>query len=103
MTGTVSVAHSVVARMVRRAAVAAPGVVRVGRGGPRLLARLAPPAVVVREREDGLHVRVTVVARPGHDLRVVARDVREAIAATVERLLGLGLAEVTVVVDGVGE
>jgi uncharacterized alkaline shock family protein YloU len=89
--------------MVRRAAVGAPGVVRVGRGGPRLLARLAPPAVAVREREDGLHVRLTVVARPGHDLRVVVRDVREAVAATVERLLGLVLAEVTVVVDGVGE
>lgn len=103
MTGTVSVAHSVVARMVRRAAVAAPGVVRVGRGGPAALARMAPPAVAVRERTDGLHVRVTVVARPGHDLRVVARDVREAVAATVERLLGLDLAEVTVVVDGVGE
>jgi uncharacterized alkaline shock family protein YloU len=103
VTGTVSVAHSVVARMVRRAAVAAPGVVRVGRGGPAALVRIAPPAVVVRERTDGLHVRLTVVARPGHDLRVVARDVREAVAATVERLLGLELAEVTVVVDGVGE
>ncbi len=103
MTGTVSVAHSVVARMVRRAAVGAPGVVRVGRGGPALLARLAPPAVEIRERADGLHVRITIVGRPGHDLRVVGRDVREAVAATVERLLGLGLAEVTVVVDGVGE
>jgi uncharacterized alkaline shock family protein YloU len=59
--------------------------------------------VAVRERTDGLHVLVAVVARPGHDLRVVARDVREAVAATVERLLGLELAEVTVVIDGVGE
>jgi uncharacterized alkaline shock family protein YloU len=103
VNGTVSVAHAVVARMVRRAAVAAPGVVRVARGGPAALTLIAPPAVAVRERTDGLHVRITVVARPGHDLRVVARDVRDAIAVTVERLLGLELAEVTVVIDGVGE
>lgn len=97
-----SVAHAVVARMVRRSAVAAPGVVRIGRGGPSLLARLEP-AVSVRSRADGIVVRVVVIARPGHDLRVVARDVRVAVGATVERLLGLALADVTVVVDGVGE
>jgi uncharacterized alkaline shock family protein YloU len=57
----------------------------------------------VRSRADGIVVRVVVIARPGHDLRVVARDVRVAVGATVERLLGLALADVTVVVDGVGE
>jgi len=97
-----SVAHSVVARMVRRAAVAAPGVVRIGRGGPGLLARLEP-AVSVRARADGIAVRIIVIARPGHDLRVVAGDVRTAVGATVERLLGLALSDVTVIVDGVGE
>jgi len=98
-----SVSHSVVARMVRRAAVEAPGVVRVSSGRPALLSRLGPPAVSVRTRDGRIRVRVSVVARPGHDLRTVAEDIRTAVGATVERLLGLELEDVTVIVDGVGE
>jgi uncharacterized alkaline shock family protein YloU len=43
-----------------------------------------------------------VVARPGHAIQPIAAQIRQAVAATVERLLGLELGEVTVVVDGVG-
>jgi uncharacterized alkaline shock family protein YloU len=99
---TLSVSHSVIARMVRRAAVEAPGVLRVSSGGS-WLARLASPAVGVRARDGRIRVRISVVARPGHDLRIVAEDIRSAVAATVERLLGLELEDVTVIVDGVGE
>jgi uncharacterized alkaline shock family protein YloU len=43
-----------------------------------------------------------VVARPGGDLAGLAADVRTTVGATVERLLGLRLGSVTVLVDGVG-
>jgi uncharacterized alkaline shock family protein YloU len=42
------------------------------------------------------------VARPGQALGPLAAGVRTAVAATVERLLGLDLDGVTVIVDGVG-
>jgi uncharacterized alkaline shock family protein YloU len=42
------------------------------------------------------------VARPGQPLEPLTAQVRAAVCATVERLLGLELETVTVVVDGVG-
>ena len=75
---------------------------RVGRGGPPWRAFLAGPAVTARLSDEGVRVRVWVVARPGHALVPLTRQVRSAVAATVERLLGLRLDSVTVTVDGVG-
>jgi uncharacterized alkaline shock family protein YloU len=43
-----------------------------------------------------------VLARPGSDLASVGRQVRAAVARAIERLLGLDLGSVTIVVDGVG-
>ena len=51
---------------------------------------------------DGVRIGVWVVARPGHPLTPLTRHVRSAVAATVERMLGLRLESVTVTVDGVG-
>jgi len=45
---------------------------------------------------------VWIVARPGQPLVQLTAQVRSAVAATVERLLGLELGGVTVLVDGVG-
>jgi hypothetical protein len=47
-------------------------------------------------------VRLWVLARPGADLAAVGRQVRIAVAGAIERLLGLDLGSVTIVVDGVG-
>jgi uncharacterized alkaline shock family protein YloU len=47
-------------------------------------------------------VRVVVIARPGQPLGPVADQVRAAVGAAVERLLGMELGAVTVLVDGVG-
>jgi uncharacterized alkaline shock family protein YloU len=52
--------------------------------------------------DDGVRIRVWIVARPGHALVPLTRQVRSAVTATVERLLGLRLESVTVTVDGVG-
>jgi uncharacterized alkaline shock family protein YloU len=100
-----SVGKDVMREMVRLAAFEVPGVLRVGRGGPAWRSILAPPPISVTTSSatsDGVRVEVTVVARPGHALVPLTRQVRSAVGATVERLLGLRLESVTVTVDGVG-
>ena len=97
-----TVGRGVIAQLVRLAAFEVPGVARVGHGGPRWRAMLAGPAVSVRVRDDRVLVRLRIIARPGHELGPLTAQVRTAVAATVERLLGLDLGAVTVIVDGVG-
>jgi uncharacterized alkaline shock family protein YloU len=103
MTGPeLTVSHGVIDEMVRLATIAVPGVSRVARGGPAWRTALAGPAIVSRIVDDGLRIRVWVVARPGQALPALATEVRNGICATVERLLDLHLDSVTVTVDGVG-
>lgn len=97
-----SVGRGVIVEMIRLAAFEVPGVMRVARGGPAWRAVFRGNPVSVRIRGDQVHVRLWVVARPGADTRAVARQVRSAVAAAIERLLGLQLGSVTVVVDGIG-
>jgi uncharacterized alkaline shock family protein YloU len=102
VTGPVlTVEKGVITEMVRLAAFEVPGVARVGRGGPRWRA-LTGPAVRARLHRDKVEVRLWIVARPGQPLVPLTTQVRAAVAATVERLLGLELGGVTVLVDGVG-
>jgi uncharacterized alkaline shock family protein YloU len=98
--GPLSVSHSVVLDMVRVAALEVPGVLKVSRCGP--LPWLAGPPVRTRVADGRVSVRVWIVARPNHPLGPLAAQVRQAVGAAVERLLGLELGEVTVVIDGVG-
>ena len=97
-----TVGREVIAELVRLAAFEVPGVARVGRGEPAWLAWLSGPAVRVRIRDERVVVRLRVIARPGQALGPLADQVRRSVAATVERLLGLELDAVTVIVDGVG-
>ncbi len=103
MTGPVlSVGRGVIVEMARLAALEVPGVLRVARSGPSWRAFFLGPSVAVRTREDRVDIRLWVIARPGARLETVTRDTRNAVAATVERLLGLHLGSVTVIVDGIG-
>jgi len=97
-----SVGRGVIVEMIRLAAFEVPGVMRVARGGPAWRAVFRGAPVAVRVRGDLVDVRLWVVARPGADVAGVARQVRAAVTAAVERLLGLHLRSVTVVVDGIG-
>ena len=97
-----AVGRGVIEEMVRLAAFEVPGVARVGRGGPRWRS-WRPPRPVEADVHDGkVRVRVSIVARPGQPLEPLAAEVCSAVAAAVERLLGMELAEVSVLVDGVG-
>lgn len=97
-----TVGPSVIAELVRLAALEVPGVARVGRGGAAWRTALAGSPVRVRIDEGHVVVRLWLVARPGQAVEPLVRQVRSTVAATVERVLGLDLGEVTVVVDGVG-
>ena len=97
-----TVGRRVIAELVRLAAFEVPGVARVGRGGPAWRRWSGGSAVSVQFRNDRVEVRLWIVARPGQALAPVMAQVRVAVAATVERLLGLNLGAVTVLVDGVG-
>jgi uncharacterized alkaline shock family protein YloU len=55
-----------------------------------------------RSANERVAVRVWIVARPGQALVPLTAAVRSTVAATVERVLGLELETVTVMVDGVG-
>jgi uncharacterized alkaline shock family protein YloU len=97
-----SVGKGVITEMVKLAAFEVPGVARVGRRGPAWRSSLAGPAITTQLSDRGVRVRVWLVARPGQALPPLTRHVRVAVAATVERMLGLRLESVTVTVDGVG-
>jgi uncharacterized alkaline shock family protein YloU len=97
-----TVGRGVITELVGQAALEVPGVLRVGRGGSALRRAVAGPGVSVRFEDERVHVRIWIVARPGQVIRPLTAQVGTAVAATVERLLGLQLAEVTVLVDGVG-
>jgi uncharacterized alkaline shock family protein YloU len=97
-----TVGKGVIVELVRTAAFEVPGVARVGHGGAAWRAWLAGAPVKVRVVDDRVVVRLRIIARPGHALGPLTAQVRTAVAATVERLLGLDLEAVTVIVDGVG-
>jgi len=97
-----TIGKGVIAELVKTAAFEVPGVARVGFGGPSWRHWLAGPSVRVRVVDDRVVVRLRIVARPGHALGPLTAQVRTAVGATVERLLGLDLGAVTVIVDGVG-
>ncbi|HSS36592.1 MAG TPA: Asp23/Gls24 family envelope stress response protein [Patescibacteria group bacterium] len=104
MTGSaeLSVARDVVDELIRLAAMEVPGVVRVDRAGPRWRSLFGGRSVVCRIDGRRVDARLSIVARPGHPLVPLTRQVREAVAAAIERLVDLEAGDVVVIVDGVG-
>jgi len=97
-----AVSRGVIEEMVRLAAFEVPGVARVGHGGPAWLRWFRGSAIQAGLDDGRVRVRLTIVARPGQPLAPLTAQVRAAVAGAVERLLGLELAEVSVLVDAVG-
>lgn len=97
-----TVGRGVIVDVVRQAALEIPDVLQVSRRGPRWRAALAGPPITVRVRPEGVEVELRILARPGADLVAAGRHVREAVGLAVQRLLGLKVRSVTVLVDGVG-
>lgn len=97
-----TVGRGVIAEVARLAALEVPEVLRVGRAAPPWRVVLAGSPIRIRVRGGDVSVRLWLVARPGADLVAASSNVRRAVATAIERLLGLRVAGVTVVVDGVG-
>jgi len=97
-----SVGRGVIVEVVRLAALEIPEVLRVARRGPPWRAALAGPPIAVRVRKEGVELELRIIARPGADLASAGRRVRDAVGLAVERLLGLDVRSVTVLIDGVG-
>jgi uncharacterized alkaline shock family protein YloU len=97
-----TVGRGVIVEVARLAALEVPDVLRVARRGPRWRAALAGPPIMVRVRADGVTLKLRIIARPGADLVATGLHVRESVARAVERLLGLQVREVSVLIDGVG-
>jgi uncharacterized alkaline shock family protein YloU len=97
-----TVGRGVIVEVARLAALEIPEVLQVARRGPPWRAALAGPPISVRVRREGVELELRIIARPGADLVVAGRRVREAVGRAVERLLGLQVRSVTVLVDGVG-
>ena len=102
MTPNLSVGPGVIRETIRLAALEVPGVLRVGRGGPRWRDVLGGSPIRIRIRDGRVDVTLRVVVRPRQPLVSLTAQVRDAVGAAVERLLGMELGAVTVVVDGVG-
>lgn len=102
VTADLSVGRSVIVEVARLAALEVPDVLRVARRGPPWRAALAGPAIIVRVRTEGVVVRLRIIARPGADLAATGGAVRDSVGRAVERMLGLHVHEVSVLIDGVG-
>ncbi len=99
-TDPLTVSSGVVVEMVRSAVLEVPGVLKVRRGGP--LACLTGSPVKARLEDGTASVRIWIIARSGQPLGPLAAQVRQVATVTLQRLLGLQVSDVTVVVDGVG-
>ena len=97
-----SVGPGVIRETVRLAALEIPGVIKVGRGGPRWRDAVGGSPIRIRVRDGRVHVSIWLVARPRQPLVPLTAQVRAAVGGAVVRLLGLELGGVTVLVDGVG-
>jgi uncharacterized alkaline shock family protein YloU len=96
-----AVSRSVVRDVVRLAAADHAGVLRVGRRGR--WRRFLGGAVQAHVAKGGVSTTVRIVARPGVSLPATAEAVRSAVGTAIGQVLGLTAANVTVVVDGVGD
>jgi uncharacterized alkaline shock family protein YloU len=101
-TPSLTVGRPVLDELVRLAALEVSGVVRVGRMGMLRWAPFSGPAVVSHVEDGRADVWISIVARPGHALVPLTRQVRATISAAIERLVGLQVGVVDVFVDGVG-
>jgi uncharacterized alkaline shock family protein YloU len=98
--GTITISRDVVAEIVSETAPRCYGVVGLA-AASRMGRLLRREGVVVGGGVEGLHIEVHVVIEYGLNLAEVAATVRSRIAYELERLTGLPVAAVEVVVEDV--
>jgi len=98
--GTVTIARDVVGEIVAETAVRSYGVVGLA-AGSRVGRLLRRPGVAVGGDAQGVEVELHVVVEYGLNLAEVAATVRSQVGYEVERLTGLPVASVEVIVEDV--
>ena len=105
--GDIRINHSVVASIVRLAALEVSGVAAVGGGFVDGIAEIFSKkgderGVRVEEDEVGdYRIEIRVILRFGCELAAVATEIQERIAEQVERMTSKSVARVNVIIDGV--
>lgn len=105
--GDIRINHSVVASIVRLAALEVPGVAAVGGGFVDGIAEIFSKkgderGVRVEEDEAGdYQIEIRVILRFGVELAAVATQIQERIAEQVEKMTSKNVSRVNVVIDGV--
>lgn len=105
--GDIRINHSVVASIVRLAALEVGGVAAVGGGFVDGIAEIFSKkgderGVRVEEDEAGdYRIEIRVILRFGVELAAVATEIQQRIASQVEKMTSKGVARVNVIIDGV--
>ena len=102
--GRVTISSEAIAQIAGHAAAESYGIVGMASRGrvPKLLTRdRSTQGIAVRGSEEGLRIDLHVVVEYGLNLAEVASTVRSQVAYEVERLTGLPVASVEVVVQNV--
>ena len=106
--GDIRINHSVVANIVRLAALEVSGVVAVGGGFVDGITDIFKPkggderGVRVSEDEVGdYQIEIRVILRFGVELAVVATQIQQRISEQVEKMTSKNVARVNVIIDGV--
>jgi uncharacterized alkaline shock family protein YloU len=100
LRGTITISRDVVADIVARTAVRCYGVVGLT-SGSRVGRMLRREAVAVGGEADGVRVELHVVVEHGLNLAEVAATVRSQVAYEVERMTGLPVVAIEVVIQDV--
>ncbi len=105
--GTVRISNEAIATIASAAALEVRGVHRMGSGGARncienlLKNRAAAMGVRIDLKDSEAKLTVSVIVEYGGDIPRIADEVQENVKRAVERMSGLVLSEVDVIVEGV--
>lgn len=104
--GVVRISNDAIATIASTAALEVKGVAKMGCGGSKLFSELFYKAfpkrgVKIKMRDSEVKLTVCIIAEYGIDIPRAADEVQENVKRAVEKMAGLVLAEVDVVVEGV--
>lgn len=104
--GTIQISEEVIASIAAMAAQDVEGVYGLGSGAPADLTKLTKKAVtrdirVEISAEDELSIDCYIIVLYGHSVVDVARNVQEAVSATVESTTGRKVRDVNVSIGGI--
>ena len=104
--GTVRISNDAIATIASVAAMEVRGIYRMGGGMTRtfcehLFKRTTAKGIKIDLKDSEAHLTVSIIAEYGGDIPRIADEVQENVKRAVEKMTGLILSEVDVIVEGV--